>query len=871
MGGFDLEGNYIRVEGFEITAAKPATAVQLHASHCEVLDNYIHDMMVAVNGTVGKPSVDGGPRDYSAVAHNRIAYNKVYHSEYGFILGGEDWRVENNEVSRLFMYAPGNKNDDCDYSRFFGKGCVQRYNYYHGSTRQEIKSAHVDCLQTFTVNGELAMDLLFEDNTCFDFHQMCMVESAPHIGSVRGWTFRRNIVSPNAATLRGGWGPDIIQTLDVTIENCTISTVNWATIGLRGKESTGGLIRNNILCEAERAVVDGDQDFSAANPVIEHNLTFKTQPLAGEANLNGKDPLFEDPRKRNFRLKQGSPAIGAGKDGVTIGALEHPNVYYVDPRHPAASDDPAWGYPAVPLASLAKACAIAQAGETIVLRGGVYREVLAPKNDGVTVRASRDEPVKISRADLIEGWTREADGSWSAPLTTEPKQVLRDARPWKAFGYDHLAKRITLSSGGDPRLHIFETVVRKREIDLAGKKDVKIEGIAVVNTPGPQKRTPEQVLLLMNGNSPASRAIADDYALKRQVKNRLAVQCQDSALSAQNETITLDAYTQSIESPVRAFLATHTNIDFIVLTKGIPIRINGSAMGSSDENSREPENTRGHPSVDSYLSALDYTNIPGALKIHLSGSGGIGWAFSNRYWNAVEPFSHAKFGGYLVTRLDGYTEADATALTARSLAAEQNISQPLAQGKVLLDVEPSFGLGDKATQPAPITGTNILAESAWSEFNADMRHASDVLTSRGIPVELDLTPTFIGGRSNLLGYFSWGSNDQRSGGSNDAYSTNAYLSLFFAPGALCDTAVSTSARTFLPTTGGQSLLVDLIAHGLTGGKGYTDEPLLQAIASPTIVFDRYTAGYTLAESFYAASHFVGWEDVVIGDPLCCPY
>ncbi len=156
VGGFDLEASYIRVEGFEITADKPATAVQLRASHCEILDNYIHDMMAAVNGTVGKPSADGNTRDYSAVAHNRIAYNKVYHCEYGFILGGEDWLVENNEVSRLFMYAPGNKNDDCDYSRFFGKGCIQRYNYYHGSTRQEIKTAHVDCLQTFTNNGEIA-------------------------------------------------------------------------------------------------------------------------------------------------------------------------------------------------------------------------------------------------------------------------------------------------------------------------------------------------------------------------------------------------------------------------------------------------------------------------------------------------------------------------------------------------------------------------------------------------------------------------------------------------------------------------------------------------------------------------------------------
>lgn len=385
------------------------------------------------------------------------------------------------------------------------------------------------------------------------------------------------------------------------------------------------------------------------------------------------------------------------------------------------------------------------------------------------------------------------------------------------------------------------------------------------------KRTPDEVLLVVNTCSPVSQAIAADYARKRQVKNVLPVHCQDSALNTDKETITLADYTRTIENPIHAYLAAHTNLNFIVLTKGIPIRITGAALGSCDQNSREPADIRGQPSVDSYLAALDYSQLAAALKINIAGSGAIGCAYSNRYWNATEPFSHAKFGGYLVTRLDGYTESDARSLVARALIAEHHLARILAQGKVLLDVEPIFGLGDKATQPAPITSTNILAESAWSEFNADLRHAGDVLTSRGIPVELDLTTNFIGGRSNLLGYFSWGSNDQRSWGSNDFYSTNAYLSLYFAPGALADTAVSTSARTFLPTTGGQTLMTDLIAHGLTGAKGYTDEPLLQAIASPTIVFDRYTAGYTLAESFYAASHFVGWEDVVIGDPLCAPY
>ncbi len=481
VGGFDLGGSYIRLEGFEITAGRPATALQLRGSHCEIIDNYIHDMMMGVNGTTGRMGADGKTRDYSAVAHNRIAFNRVYHSEYGFVLGGDDWLVENNEVNRLFMYAPGNPNDDCDYSRFFGKGCVERCNYYHGTTQGEIKTAHVDCLQTFTVNGEIAMDLLFEDNVCFDFHQMCMVESAPNLGSVRDWTFRRNIASPNSPAMRGGWGPDIIQTLNVTIENCTISTVNWADIGLRGKESTGGVIVNNILCEAERAVVDGDRDFTAANPVMEHNLTFKTTPLLGGSNIAGQDPLFVDAQKRDFRLRQGSPAIGAGRGGATIGALEKPNVYYVDPRHPAAADEPGWGYAGVPLATLARACALAQPGETIVLRGGVYREALAPAHDGVTVRAMKGEKAVISGADLMEGWKREADGSWSVALTTAPRTVLRDGRPWSQFRYDAADHRIFVNAGGDPRLHVFETVVRKQGLILAGRKDVKIEKIAVVD------------------------------------------------------------------------------------------------------------------------------------------------------------------------------------------------------------------------------------------------------------------------------------------------------------------------------------------------------------------------------------------------------
>jgi hypothetical protein len=473
VNGFELPASYIRVVGFEITAAKPAVAVQLGGSYCEILDNGIHDMGQGV----------GANGEYSAVTHNRIAYNKVYHSDLGFVLSGNDWMVENNEVSRLWMYPP---YGDCDYTRFFGTGCVERCNYYHGSTQSEIRTAHVDCIQTFTNNGEIAKGLLFEHNTCFDFHQGCMVESAPHIGSVRDFIFRGNIFSTNGAPamLGGAWGLCIMQTPDVTVENCTFSTVRWYGIGLQGAESTNGQIRDNILCDVGTSIQDGDdKSLGHSNPVMEYNLTYKASRVPGETNINGKDPLFADPQKRDFRLRKGSPAIGAGRGGVTIGAMEWPNVYYVDPRHPAASDDPAWGYPGVPLATASKACAIAQEGETILLRGGVYRETLRPASDGVTIRAMKDEKVTISGADVVEGWKREGSG-WSAPLAAAPTKLLRDGQPWSEFTYDDTAKRIALKAGGDPRLYLFETVVRNSGINLEGRKDVKIEGITVVDALG---------------------------------------------------------------------------------------------------------------------------------------------------------------------------------------------------------------------------------------------------------------------------------------------------------------------------------------------------------------------------------------------------
>lgn len=364
-----------------------------------------------------------------------------------------------------------------------------------------------------------------------------------------------------------------------------------------------------------------------------------------------------------------------------------------------------------------------------------------------------------------------------------------------------------------------------------------------------------QTLVIINDASQTSVAVGNDYAARRRVANVLHVSCIDSAANESNETIPVAAYRAEIEGPLRRYLARHSGINFIVTTKGVPIRVQGASTGEADSG-------QVRTSLDSLIAAFGYDVIPGAVKVRFNDPSGyaVGYAWLNRYWNANVRFSHAAFGGYLVTRLDGYTQADAIGLTTRAIRSEARLND----GQILLDIEPDFGLGYPSQEPTPITTTLITAEFPYDTFNADMSLAGTQLSERGIPVDADVTNAFVGRRSGLMGYYSWGSND-------DHFSQAAYNSLKFAAGAIGDTAVSTSARSFFPQTYGQSMIADLIAQNITGVQGYTDEPLLQDVSSPSIVFDRYTRGYTLAESFSAGTHFVGWTAITVGDAIASPY
>lgn len=299
MAGFNTEGSdWLRIEGFTITSMDPfdgwdeAQGVLIRSNHVEVVDNYIHHVRsTAIAGYWHDPFPDS--------AH--VADNTIYHVQMGITVNGTNWIVERNEVNRLYMYGGG----DCDYSRFFGEGHIIRLNFFHGTDFDEIGDAHVDCFQTFTNNGEVIRDILFEGNVCTDFHQGLMASNVEHTDT-RDFTFRNNVFAHG-----GAWGICVHDVPGIVVENNTFAFIQYHGAGFRD-DSTGNVVRNNIFYEVSSSYWASD----GGEVTGDHNLIFNAgaPDVPGEHDLLDVDPLFLDPANDIFMLRAGSPAVDAGMD-----------------------------------------------------------------------------------------------------------------------------------------------------------------------------------------------------------------------------------------------------------------------------------------------------------------------------------------------------------------------------------------------------------------------------------------------------------------------------------------------------------------------------------------------------------------------------
>lgn len=331
----------------------------------------------------------------------------------------------------------------------------------------------------------------------------------------------------------------------------------------------------------------------------------------------------------------------------------------------------------------------------------------------------------------------------------------------------------------------------------------------------PQARA-SHVLVVINSASSASQEIGAYYRFKREIPKENVVFISVS----QTENVDQSEFENGILTPIRTAIKKSKNrIDYIVTTSGVPLRI-GDNNGYS---------------VDAFLASM---NLP--IKPIKELTNDEIRQSVNPYYQAKEPFQSDKYNMYLVTRLTGYSTEDAKKLVDTSLAAKKS------NGPFFFD------MATNRTTGGYLTMNNLL------------KSANEKLKAKGLDSQLDETVEFILPPRPLMGYCSWGSND-------GAFNLDTYKNIKFQPGSICETYVSTSGRTFNPTTGGQSLIADLIKNGVTGIKGYVSEPYTFALAEPDILFERYVSGFNLAESFYMASKVTKWKDIVVGDPLCSPY
>jgi uncharacterized protein (TIGR03790 family) len=339
----------------------------------------------------------------------------------------------------------------------------------------------------------------------------------------------------------------------------------------------------------------------------------------------------------------------------------------------------------------------------------------------------------------------------------------------------------------------------------------------------------ENVLLVVNRADPLSRRIADYYIHKRGIP--LKNVCKLDILE-EDEEISWDQYVEEVERPIGRCLTKadlREQVLYIVTTMGVPLKVRGPGTGLAAE----------YCAVDSELTLL-YSKMKGKSFPR------AGISPNPFYRQKDQPFTHARFPIYLVTRLAGYDFDDVRGIVDRSLAARN-------QGKFVFDL--------KSDDDAP--GNNWLRTAALA-----------------LPKErvvMDESAKVLIGEKDVIGYAGWGSNDPNRHQRN--------LGFQWLPGALVTEYVSSDGRTFRRpppdwTIGTwkdaagwfigspQTLTADYIHEGATGCSGHVYEPYLELTPHPDQLFPAYFHGRNLAESYYLAIPGLSWQNIVVGDPLC---
>jgi uncharacterized protein (TIGR03790 family) len=365
---------------------------------------------------------------------------------------------------------------------------------------------------------------------------------------------------------------------------------------------------------------------------------------------------------------------------------------------------------------------------------------------------------------------------------------------------------------------------RRRRV-VAGIMPAIMVGFVLFPQPALGGGGPQNVLVVIDEAEPDSLAIGEYYATQRDVPECNVLRLNAPALN------TFDDVINNLATPIKNYVLAEgieDQIDYIVLTKGIPYKFSGLRDSvSSILFSEETDTWQG----DCDLGDVALRN-PYAFKAEY-------FDYNKQYERGTIPLKNRR----LVMMLSGFTVA----------GAMNNIDS---------------GVGSDETMP---TGTVYMFSAPYDPQqparNARLYPRHDqiapvraALMDLGVASEHfvvpDETSASLYDAPDVMGYLT--------GATRVEVLSNTYL-----PGAIADHLTSFGGD--LLNAGGQMSILEFTDEEVAGSSGTVTEPCnyAQKFANAQM-YERYAVGFNLGESIWM-SLVQPWQSIIVGDPLAQPW
>ena len=359
---------------------------------------------------------------------------------------------------------------------------------------------------------------------------------------------------------------------------------------------------------------------------------------------------------------------------------------------------------------------------------------------------------------------------------------------------------------------------------------------------------PENVMLVVNGRSGSSMAIANYY---RHLRNIPEANICYIDWGGSLEVITIDAFRKKILGPILGVIDKRklsSQIDYIVYSSDFPYAVK---FGEEVASQSAGKFTKGSITGLTYLAPLvmakaSYAGSRMNWYMRSVSPGGIqtkptrGFRFE-RYWDRQGDVIGSAGMRYVLSAMLGYTGGRGNSIAEvihylqRSAAADHTYPTGTVYFSRNDDIRSQVRAAWFPLAVRELNRLGVKAEILGDKERHTPRNRKDVIGATT-------------GRANL----PWGK------------ARNEIL-----PGAICENF--TSFGGVLAESGSQTPLTELLRHGAAGSTGTVVEPFALPDKFPhPFVHVHYARGCSLAEAVYQSVHGP-FQLLLVGDPLCQPW